>query len=219
MSWVSSLWPMTVRPRSTPSSLKTRCWSRPVRFSGKVCVQMGTPVARWARAAGSKDALVDRVHGRLGRALDDVRADAGGADALGDVPDHQVGHLLVGAAHEMEGTLIVEAGGGDDLHARAARCFGDEGGIAAEVDGGEVDHRLHAGGEGGLQLRFGAGHEGGAVVLLRILLVVGRPEDEDVLVHEREAHVGGIERAGSGLDDGHGKHLGQLVRGSVRRRA
>src|SRR3989454_1173273 len=44
------LWPMMTRPRSTPSCAKIACCNSPVRPAAQVCVEIGTPVAFWARA-------------------------------------------------------------------------------------------------------------------------------------------------------------------------
>ncbi len=44
-------WPMTTRPRSTPSSARIRCCSKPHGWGGVgVWVVIGTPVWRWAWA-------------------------------------------------------------------------------------------------------------------------------------------------------------------------
>ena len=47
---------MTTRDRSTPSSAKMRCCSRPRRVAAWVCVEIGTPVWRcaWATARSTR---------------------------------------------------------------------------------------------------------------------------------------------------------------------
>ena len=61
MSSVSPLCPMTTRLRSTPSSLKMRCWLSPCSLAACVCVEIGTPVRRWALATARSTISTPRV--------------------------------------------------------------------------------------------------------------------------------------------------------------
>src|SRR2546427_1059688 len=108
---------MTTRERSTPSLSKISCCLRPTWLAACVCVEIGTPVARWAFA----DAR--RIHPRLvGRALDDSCSDAGVHDPILDVLDEQLSDVIdapAGGRAEMVWYLPVNSGGHDDLHSAA----------------------------------------------------------------------------------------------------
>ena len=154
MSSVSPLWPMTTRRRSTPSSLKMRCWSRPRSLAACVCVEIGTPVRRCARATARSTfstpgvtpfssvatlriaALMSVPWMPCLDVVDEAARPCGRASRVREV----VRHLVV----------RVEAGGDDDLHARLLRRFADERDVAAEAEHGEVDD-----GRDAVRLRLG----------------------------------------------------------------
>src|SRR5487761_2364224 len=100
---------MTVCDRSSPSSLKIRCWSRPVRLAGKVWVQIGTPVFRAARAAlRSTRSFIACIAGSVAHSMTPARIPA--------VLTHE----------EVKGVLrVIDTGSGHDLHARAPGGFGN----------------------------------------------------------------------------------------------
>ena len=153
---MSPLWPMTTRVRSTPSSLKIACCSRPRRSAANVCVVIGHPVSAMGLGARPQHPLdAGRHAGLVGGALDDAGLDPGAGDALGDVLDEQVDHRVaaVGAAAgdpplPVVGQLVerVQAGGDDDLQVDAVRQLGDARDVAAEPERRRVEDGVDAGG-------------------------------------------------------------------------
>src|SRR3974390_1075202 len=95
---------MTTRDKSTPSSLKTRCCSRPHGSGGVgVCVVMGTPVTRCACATASEHALdAGRHGGTVRRALEDSGSYTGVGDPVADFAYEQIHHRL-GATEDRPG--------------------------------------------------------------------------------------------------------------------
>ncbi len=195
MLTVPPLWPMTTRERSTPSSLKMRCCSRPHGSGGRgVCVVMGTPVARWARATARRTRSHPGRHaGFIGGAFENSRSHARLRDALTDFPYEHLDHGL-GSAEDRARSLEVEehrhvvvgvdAGGDDDIDFRhQVRDGFDAGDVATQADDREVDERVDPLALELLQL----GH---CPCLLRLFvpfrggLLDLRTQDEDVLVHE-----------------------------------
>src|SRR5947209_5127057 len=108
---------MMTRPRSTPSCAKIACWASPERPAAQVWVEMGTPVAFWARAEARRMASstgvtpavsvahlmmaaltpMGPVPGGAGRARDGVLVHGGGAElGRGDRAGRRLdrGHLL-----------------------------------------------------------------------------------------------------------------------------
>ena len=125
MSVVSPLWPMTTRLRSTPSSAKIRCCSRPRLVAAWVCVEIGTPVCAVRLGDGPQHPLDARRDARfVGGALEDRGLDAGVGDAVLDVADEHVDHGLRAAERGAGPAVVevhrhvvvgVEAGGDDDV--------------------------------------------------------------------------------------------------------
>ena len=84
---------MITRRRSTPSWAKIACCASPVRPAAQVWVEIGTPVAFWARAEARRmfsmtgvTPAVSVAHLMMAALTPLV------ADALGDVADEQLGH-------------------------------------------------------------------------------------------------------------------------------
>src|SRR6058998_1129148 len=113
-SSLSPLWPMMTRRRSTPSCAKIACCASPDRPAAQVCVEIGTPVAFWARAEARSHGLDHRRHaGGVRGALDDARLDAARADAAGDVADEQLGDRVDAVATEVPLRHPPDPGGDD----------------------------------------------------------------------------------------------------------
>ena len=206
MSSVSPLWPMTTRRRSTPSSLKMRCWSRPRSVAAWVWVEMGTPVRRWVRATARRTFSTPGVTPFSSVATLRMAAlmSVPWMPFL-DVVDEEVGQVVGVAVLEVAGDLVVgvEAGGDDDLHAGCLRDFVDEGDVAAEAHHGEVDD-----GRDAVGFRFGELlrrllDAGGAVPEVGEGFVEALGADVDVLVHEGEAELRRVDGAGDGVDGRH----------------
>ena len=159
----------------------------------------------------AQDALVHGVHRGLGRALDDVRADAGFANTHGDVAHEQVRHRTGGPTGEVERTLVVEPGWHDHLHPGLAGGLRDEHWVSPEIDWREVDHRLHAGRHRLLKLLNRLRHATFSLPKVRVGLVDSGPAHSDMFMHEREAHVCRVDGACRGLNRCHVRHLGLLI--------
>src|SRR5213594_2744983 len=69
---------MMTRRRSTPSCAKIACCASPDRPAAHVWVEIGTPVAFWARADARRMFCLDAAR----------------ANALGDVADEQIGRRI-----------------------------------------------------------------------------------------------------------------------------
>ena len=93
---------------------------------------------------GENLALIVRHLALAGGDLDHAAMDAGGGDAVLDLPLEALGDLV--HRHLVEGVgdphrLDVGAGGADQAHAALLRDFGDELDVAAQVHRARVDHR------------------------------------------------------------------------------
>ena len=159
------------------------------------------------------DVLVDA--GLVGGALDEGRLDLGALDPLLDVVDVEIGDLLGAATHQEHRQVVVgvDAGAGDDLQARLLGDPAHEGHVAPQEHRGRLDDRPHA------QLARAASRFDRDVVVaarpdrIRLVLLGGsdvRPLDVDrvvpgaeVLVDQRDAELGGLDRPGHALHAGH----------------
>ncbi len=146
------------------------------------------------------------VHG----ALEHPGPYPGPGDALGDVADEELCHLVAGRppeglldlgrpAPEVERHLVerVAAGRHDDV--QLGHVLGDPldpGQGSALPEHGDVDERADAGGRQGAQLGHRV-HDPGVLVppLVRVVLLYLGGEDEDVLVHQRAPEPGRRDRA------------------------
>ena len=94
--------------------------------------------------------------GAVRRAADDRSVQVVGVDALGQLPDEQLGQLLGGEQLAPVPLAVeagvVQAGGGDDVHAGAAADGGQLDDVAAGVGRHGVDHGAQPGGHAGAQL-------------------------------------------------------------------
>ena len=214
MSPVSPQWPMITRERSTPSSARIRCCSRPPRLAASVCVVIGTPVSRCATGRRAQHPLdVRREPRRVDRALQDRGLGAvGPLDPLADVAHEQLDehvtllrrsqHVAVVEVlrqlvrredarrqHDVEVDLL-----GDALHERR---------VAPDAQDRRVDDRVDA---RGLQLGEPPHrvHDGRLLVEVRVEARLEREVDhEDVLVHERRPEPIARDRAARRLDRPH----------------
>ena len=146
------------------------------------------------RGGAQHELLVGRDLVRAGRNLDDAGPDAGRADALGQLVDEEVGHLLhrvaeLGAEFEVRRrtvVLLVETGGADDPHAALLGDRRHELDVATQVDRARVEERAHA---ELAQLEHAVDADLGALAVHRPVLagvrLPARPADEQVLVHQR----------------------------------
>jgi hypothetical protein len=101
-------------------------------------------------ARGAQDVfLIRRDAADAGRHLDDAGADAGVADAVGELPHEELRHLaerVTPVLPELEVrrralVLLVEARRADDVHAALLRDLGHELDVAAQVDRTGIDER------------------------------------------------------------------------------
>ena len=172
-----------------------------------------------ARARGRAVDLLDVLgDARLvGGALDEGGLDLGALDPFSMSCDEELGDRVRVAVDEELGQVVVgvDAGARHDLQAGLLGDSAHEGDVAAEEHRGRVADRLHS------VLHHSAGAVDGHVELLpwrhrvRRFLLDGacvRPLGEDrlvadqqVLVDQRAAELGGVDRAGDGLDHGHGR--------------
>ncbi len=147
--------------------------------------------------------------GLVGGALEDSRLDAGVGDALLDVADEHVGHDLR-AAQLCARALVVEPeryvvvgvkpSRDNDIELGGGRDAGDARDVAAQPDHGEVDDGVHAAGLEFIEPGDGVGDPLFLVAPgFRIVLRDLGGHDEHVLVHERDAKIGGIDMSASGV--------------------
>ena len=182
---------MMTRRRSTPSCAKIACCISPVRPAAQVCVEIGTPGRLLGPRGRAQDVLDHRRHaGGVGGALDDGRLHAAVADALRDVADEQVGHRVDAVRAEVALRHPPDAGGDDDVHARAARHAEDQVDVAAEIDGGQVDDRADAAAVEVGHLPLGDVEDRGAIPQVGPVLLHARRARDDVLVHQRRSELG-----------------------------
>ena len=156
MSVVSPQCPITTRDRSTPSSAKIRCCSSPRRVAAWVCVEIGTPVWRWACATARSTRSTPGV--TPGSSVAHLRI-----AALMPVPampslmsrDEHLGHGLRAVEQRARPAEVevhrhvvvgVEAGGDDDVEVGGRGDPRDARDVAAEPDHRQVDDGVHAAG-------------------------------------------------------------------------
>jgi hypothetical protein len=111
----------------------------------------------------------------------------------------------------------VEAGGHHDVQRHLCGDPLDARHVATQADHRGVDDGPHPGVVGLLQLLHGVGDPVVLAAPLRrvVLLHVGG-EHEDVLVHQRDAEVGGVDGSPGGLDGRHGGLLQGAATGGDR---
>ena len=210
MSVVSPQCPITTRDRSTPSSAKIRCCSSPRRVAAWVCVEIGTPVWRCACATARSTRSTPGV--TPGSSVAHLRI-----AALMPVPampsvmsrDEHVGHGLRAVEQRSRAAEVevhrhvvvgVDAGGDDDVDVGGRGDAGDAGDVAAEPDHRQVDDAVHAAGLELAQAGDGVGLALGLVAPdLGIVVDDLGGQHEDVLVHQRHAEVGGVDRSSRGI--------------------
>ena len=147
---------------------------------------IGAPVLNRSTGDGAVD-LLDVVGdaGRVGRALQEGRADTGSLDPAFDVLDEVVGHHVDVAVLEVVGEIVVavDPRAGDQIDARLIGDALHEADVAAAEHRGGLDDRLHA-----AILGVVDGQQGR--VELELLVVAARPVLGDGLVAEADMLVG-----------------------------
>ena len=198
---------MMTRLRSTPSWAKIACCISPVRPAAQVWVEIGTPVAFWARAEARRTLSITGVTPAVSVAHLMMAAFTPlVGDALRDVADEQLGHRVDAVGAEVALRHPPHAGGDDDVHARAAGNADDQVDVArrdrrvvrstsaADAAAVEIGH-----------LPLGDVEDGVAVPEVRpVLLHAGRARD-DVLVHQRWSQLGGVHGSAGSLHRCHGR--------------
>jgi hypothetical protein len=136
--------------------------------------------------------LVEAVE--LARDLDEAGLDVGLADAAGQLLDEELGQARVEALELARVVVrdLVQAGGGDDVHAARARELGEVVGALAHAE----RRPLHdvAAAEDGEGLQVG----GGRVAIVDLLAGEQRRVEEEVVVRVGDAEVAGREVAEEG---------------------
>ena len=172
---------------------------------------------------GPQDALDSGGEpGLVGGALQDAGPHPRTGDAVLDVVEeelvqhvHTRGTERRPAVVEVVGELVVgvEAGGDHDVEVDLRGHLLDRLDVAPEADHGEVDDGVDAGRLELVQAFDGSWHLGGAVPPRGpVGGHLGRAH-EDVLVHERGAEAGGVDRAAHRVDLPHVLSLGSRPRG------
>ena len=158
------------------------------------------------RRHGPQDPLHPRRDtGFVGGALQDRGLDPGVGDAVLDVADEHLGHDLRAAERGTGAQVVevhrqvvegVEAGGHHDVQLGGRGDPGDARKVAAEADHREIDDGVHPARLQLVEPRDGVGLPFGAVAPpLRVVLHDLGGHHEDVLVHQRDAEIGGVDGA------------------------
>ena len=136
-----------------------------------------------------------------------------------DIADEQLGHRFGAGEHRARSLEVevhrhvvvgVDAGGDHDVEVGGRRDAGDPRDVAAEPDHGEVDEGVHATRFEFVEPRDGVGLAAGFVAPDRgIVLHHLGGQHEDVLMHERDAEIGCIDRSPCGIHLGHTAMLGR----------
>ena len=115
-------------------------------------------------------------------------------------PSEQPARTLVVEA-ERDVVVGVKAGRHNDVQLGGRRHPGDPRDVAAQPDDGEVDDGVHTAGLQLVEPVDGVGHP--LVLVAPGFGIVQRDfggHDEHVLVHERDAEIGGIDGSASGIE-------------------
>ena len=202
---------MTTRLRSTPSSSKMRLLFEAAPQPGVGVRGDRHPGAFVRLGHGAQHPLDAGGDARLvGRAFEDPGLDAGVGDALLDVADEHLGHDLRAAQHAAR-TLVVEPeryvvvgvkpSRHNDIQSGGRRDPGDARDVAAQPDHREVDDGVHAARLELVEPFDGVG-DPFFLVAPGFGIVLGNlgGHDEDVLMHERDAEVGGVDGSACGIE-------------------
>jgi hypothetical protein len=137
------------------------------------------------------------------RQLDDAGADARAVDPLFDVGQEDRGHLVDVAAGKVERHPAVDAGGAHDVHAVIrGRDALEQRRLPPEVERRQVDERVDADAARAPQRLDASADRLVEIEHPRDAFHGGRPARE-VLVRERTAELGAVDRPGDRVDAGH----------------
>src|SRR5579859_4985514 len=190
---------MTTRVRSTPSSVKTRCWSLPVKLQAFVWVLMGTPVCRWARATARNTRSMFGVTSCASVQHLRIPAFTPVVPMPSSMSSTNMSTMTSSAAPALGRREAKNVGSSSKVYNPVATTML----MPTEADGREIDDRVDAAAFELLERGDRLGDPsllGTAPAPLRPVRIDLRGEDEDVLVHERGAQTRGVNRAPDCLD-------------------